>query len=128
MALASEARRGKYISLPWLKHFAHSQPTDVLTNWILRQCADFTLLIFEGHNHTETTWLLHPPYQRAIAVKHQEFMERVLLSGAEVDDMSATFIYESSHAEASRLPRTRSIGLVVSPRPSGMRPSIWIGI
>jgi hypothetical protein len=55
MALGSQARYGKRIGLPWLKHFHNSLPTDLLTNWIPNLFPEFDLLIFRGQCYSQTT-------------------------------------------------------------------------
>jgi hypothetical protein len=44
--------------------------------------------------------------------KHHEFFDRVSLSYAEIEDLSATLLYHYTHSTVSTFPASRNIGVI----------------
>jgi hypothetical protein len=109
MALSTQARYGKYIGIPRLKHFKNSLPTDLLTSWIPIQLAIVELLIFKP-----ATWLLDDNYQRDMRSKYYTLFVRISIDYIEIKDLSRYILWYCTRTATEQFPTSSNIGLMIT--------------
>jgi hypothetical protein len=112
MALGAQARGGKNIGIPHLKHLRDSTPRDLLTNWIPLQSGIVELLIVKP-----ARWLFNAEYTRDMMALNYVLLGVILMDYIEIEDLAVYVLWYCTHAATDQFPGIDNIGFPNPPTP-----------